>query len=104
YFIAYIAKLILQLETDQQLLRQLRMNSQLRQICGFETHSVRLNSSVTRIVNAPSKSAYSRFVDEWIQTGIAELYELLPDFGQVLALDGKIIDSYATPNGRKQKK
>ncbi|MBF0843525.1 transposase [Streptococcus danieliae] len=114
YFIAYIAKLILQLETDQQLLRQLRMNSQLRQICGFETHSVRLNSGVTKMVNAPSKSAYSRFVkdleevcpdiDEWIQTGIAELYELLPDFGQVLALDGKIIDSYAVPNGRKKKK
>ncbi|NYS36821.1 hypothetical protein HZZ02_24530, partial [Streptococcus danieliae] len=40
----------------------------------------------------------------WIQTGIAELYELLPDFGQVLALDGKIIDSYAVPNGRKKKK
>lgn len=114
YFIAYIAKLILQLETDQQLLRQLRMNSQLRQICGFETHSVRLNSGVTKMVNAPSKSAYSRFVkdleevcpdiDEWIQTGIAELYELLPDFGQVLALDGKIIDSYAVHNGRKKKK
>ncbi|HFU3968492.1 TPA: transposase, partial [Streptococcus suis] len=42
YFIAYIAKIVLQLETDQQLLRQLNMNSQLRQICGFETHGVNL--------------------------------------------------------------
>lgn len=113
YFIAYIAKMILQLETDQQLLRQLRMNSQLRQICGFETHGVRLKTGVTKIVHAPSKSAYSRFIqdleevcpdiDEWIQKGISELYELLPDFGKLLALDGKLINSYATPYGQKKK-
>lgn len=113
YFIASIAKHILQLETDQQLLRQLRMNSQLRQICGFETHGVRLNSGVTKLVSVPSKSAYSRFmqdlqevcpdIEDWIQAGVEELYDLLPDFGRVLALDGKIIETYATPYGKKKK-
>jgi len=35
YFIAYIAKLVLQFQTDKQLIRQLNCNSQLRQICDF---------------------------------------------------------------------
>lgn len=113
YVIAYIAKIILQLETDQQLLRHLRMNSQLRQICGFETHGVKLKDGSIKLVNAPSSSAYSRFIqslqeccpdiDDWLQTGIDDLYSLLPDFGKELALDGKIIESYATPYGQKQK-
>ena len=35
YFIAYIVKLVLQFQTDKQLIRQLNCNSQLRQICDF---------------------------------------------------------------------
>lgn len=114
YFIAYVAKIILQLETDQQLIRQLNMNSQLRQICGFETHGVKLNNGNFKLVHAPSKSAYSRFVqelseacpdmEEWIETSIMELYDLLPDFGKELALDGKLIETYASPYGTKKKK
>lgn len=114
YFIAYIAKIVLQLETDQQLIRQLNMNSQLRQICGFETHGVKLKNGTIKLVHAPSKSAYSRFIqdleevcpdiDEWVLSGISELYNLLPEFGVDLALDGKFIDSYATPYGKKQRK
>ncbi|HFI0854365.1 TPA: transposase, partial [Streptococcus suis] len=53
YFIAYIAKIVLQLETDQQLIRQLNMNSQLRQICGFETHGVKLKNGTIKLVHAP---------------------------------------------------
>ena len=114
YFIAYIAKFILQLETDQQLLRQLRMNSQLRQICGFETHGVKLKNGTTKLVNCPSPAAYSRFlrdlsevfpeVEEWVEKGVVELYELLPDFGKEVALDGKIIGTYASPYGQGSKK
>ena len=114
YFIAYIAKFILQLETDQQLLRQLRMNSQLRQICGFETHGVKLKNGTTKLVNCPSPAAYSRFlrdlsevfpeVEEWVEKGVVKLYELLPDFGKEVALDGKIIGTYASPYGQGSKK
>lgn len=114
YFIALIAKSALQLETVQQLIRQLNMNSQLRQICGFETHTVKLGNGVTKIVHAPSKASFSRFlrdlssvfpdVEEWVQAGISELYDLLSDFGVDLALDGKIIESYASPLGQKSKK
>lgn len=114
YFMALVSKIVLQLETDQQLLRQLNMNSQLRQICGFETHSVKLANGATKIVHAPSAPSYSRFlrdlssvfpdVEEWVQAGISELYDLLPDFGVDLALDGKIIETYASPFGQKSKK
>lgn len=114
YFIAYIAKIVLQLETDQQLIRQLNMNSQLRQICGFETHGVKLKNGTIKLVHAPSKSAYSRFIhdleevcpdiEDWVLSGISELYGLLPNFGVNLALDGKFIDSYASPHGKHQKK
>ncbi|MVX59721.1 hypothetical protein E5983_08805 [Streptococcus danieliae] len=55
----------------------------------FSFENQEFGDSEKILVNAPSKSAYSRFVkdleevcpniDEWIQTGIAELYELLPD-------------------------
>ncbi|CQR23974.1 hypothetical protein BN1356_00340 [Streptococcus varani] len=114
YFIAYVSKFILQLETDQQLIRHLNMNSQLRQICGFETHGVKLKNGTRKLVHAPSKSAFSRFIQDlvelcpdieyWVQSGVSGLYELLPDFGKELALDGKLIESYATPYGQKKKK
>ncbi|WP_265416305.1 hypothetical protein [Streptococcus pyogenes] len=96
------------------MLRHLRMNSQLRQICGFETHGVRLNSGVTKLVSVPSKSAYSRFmqdlqevcpdIEDWIQAGVEELYDLLPDFGRVLALDGKIIETYCDTLRQKEER
>lgn len=114
YFIAYISKIVLQLETDQQLIRQLNMNSQLRQICGFETHGVKSKNGTIKWVHAPSKSSYSRFVqdleavcsdiEDWVLSGVHELYDLLPNFGVNLALDGKFIDSYATPYGKHKKK
>ncbi len=114
YFIAYIAKIVLQLETDQQLIRQLNMNSQLRQICGFETHGVKSRNGLIKLVHAPSKSSYSRFIQDleevypdienWVRSGIHELYHLLPNFGVNLALDGKFIDSYATPCGNYKKR
>ncbi|MDQ8759234.1 hypothetical protein [Streptococcus ruminantium] len=66
------------------------------------------------MVHAPSKSAYSRFIQEledicpdiedWILSGILPLYQLLPDFGRDLALDGTFIDSYATSYGKKHRK
>lgn len=40
----------------------------------------------------------------WAQEAIEELYQLLPDFGKQLALDGKIIETYASPYGQKKRK
>ncbi|HFU3968476.1 TPA: transposase, partial [Streptococcus suis] len=43
-------------------------------------------------------------IEEWVSSGISELYDLLPNFGVNLALDGKFIDSYASPYGKQKKK
>lgn len=112
-FIALIAKIVLQLQTDKQLIRQLNMNSQLREICGFESHMTKLKDGSLKWVHAPSKSAFSRFIgqledevgnlEEWVQASISEVYQLLPNFGEELALDGKIIETYATPYGDKKR-
>ena len=64
YFIAYIAKLVLQFQTDKQLIRQLNCNSQLRQICGFETHYVTLKDGSSKKVHAPSAASFSRFMTD----------------------------------------
>lgn len=113
-FIASIAQIVLQLKTDAQFIRHLNMNSQLRQICGFETHGVKLKNGTVKLVHAPSSSAFSRFkqqleqevgeIEAWAQEAIEELYQFLPDFGKQLALDGKIIETYASPHGQKKRK
>ncbi|CAM3381107.1 Transposase InsH N-terminal domain-containing protein [Streptococcus pluranimalium] len=66
-FIASIAQMVLQLKTDAQFIRHLNMNSQLRQICGFETHGVRLKNGTVKLVHAPSTSAFSRFKQQLAQ-------------------------------------
>lgn len=114
YFIAYIAKLVLQLQTDKQLVRQLNCNSQLRQICGFETHWVSLKDGTVKKVHAPSAASFSRFMTDleavvdnleaWSKTAITKVYDCLPDFGAHLALDGKYLDSYASPYQKNRKR
>src|SRR5699024_3325604 len=86
----------------------------LRQICGFEARGVKSKNGVIKLVHAPSKSSYSRFIqdleavcpdiEDWVLSGIHHLYSLLPNFGANLALDGKFIDSYATPYGKYKKR
>lgn len=61
-----------------------------------------------------STSAFSRFkqqlaqevgsIETWAQEAIEELYQFLPDFGKQLVLDGKIIETYASPHGQKRRK
>jgi len=82
--------------------RELARNGQLRQLCGLSN-------------KAPSPWAYSRFltklmekehmeyIDDIFNCLIAELKELLPDFGERLAIDGKAIDSYANSHKYENK-
>ncbi|WP_223837093.1 transposase [Streptococcus pseudoporcinus] len=65
-------------------------------------------------MHSPSTSAFSRFkqqlaqevgaIETWAQEAIEELYQFLPDFGKQLVLDGKIIETYASPHGQKKRK
>ena len=90
----------------ESLRRELLRNAQLRQVCGFD---------VTKGVAAvPPPSAYTRFlgtlfahealIDGMFDSLVEALREELPDFGKVLAVDGKALRSHARPAGKDHAK
>jgi len=109
---AFIAKFVFQHPTIQSLIRELNRNSQLRQMCGFETHYIKIDDDYKKIL-APSASAFSRFsvrltnhidkVNEIFTALLETLYEELPEFGKHLAVDGKILESQANQATNRQR-
>jgi hypothetical protein len=95
-----LAGVVYQHISIESLRRELQRNSQLLALCGFE-----LAAGTAAI--APSW-AYSRFlknllkheeeIKKMFDTLVKQLTEVLPDFGQVLAVDGKAIASRANGN------
>ena len=89
--------------------RELQRNAQLREVCGFDL--------LLGVKAVPTDSVYSRFLKHLIRHQsliegmfnalVYELMELLPDFGENLAIDGKAIASFAKgksdgePDGRR---
>lgn len=96
-----LAGVIYQHPSIESLIRELSRNSQLRRICGFAEDKV------------PSSWAYSRFlanlfshevlINEIFESLVKQCYELLPDFGRHLALDGKAINSLARRENKIKK-
>jgi len=88
---AVLAGIVYQHCSAESLLRELRRNGQLRDVCGFK--------------KAPTSSAFSRFlskllemeaeITEIFEALVKELIELLPDLGENLGIDGKAIDTHA---------
>jgi transposase len=97
-----LAGVVYQHPTVESLRRELSRNSQLRNICGFDADKV------------PTSAVYSRFLaklfshqellDEIFESLVGQCYELLPGFGQQLALDGKAINSHAKSKSKSLKK
>ncbi|MBP7510106.1 MAG: transposase [Prolixibacteraceae bacterium] len=91
-----LAGIIFAHPTTASLIRELKRNAELRQVCGF--NPLLCEDAV------PSKDAYYRFftklikyqniIDEILHSNIEKLKKLLPDFGKDLAMDGKAIISY----------
>ena len=94
---ALVAGVVFQHPTVEALLRELRRNAQLRQVCGFDL--------VKGLEAVPNSWAFSRFllkvmahgdlVRQMYDTLVDRLAELLPDFGASLAVDGKALASFA---------
>jgi len=101
---AMLAGIIFGHHTVESLLRELRRNGELRQVCGFNT--------VHGAEAVPTPCAMSRFVANVIELEpmierlfndlVSALSTLLPDLGEHLAFDGKAIPSFST--GRHHKK
>lgn len=96
---AVLAGIVYQHLSVESLLRELRRNGQLRQICGFKPNQV------------PTSWAFSRFLRKLMERAneieaifnelVRQLTELLPEFGETLACDGKAIDTHAKPRKNK---
>lgn len=96
-----LAGIVFQHEGESSLIRELKRNSQLRMICGFGGRKI------------PGSHNYSRFLDILIKHNediekifdkvLKEITELLPDFGQRLAGDGKALKSVAKRENKNKK-
>ena len=114
----YLAKFVFLHQMIESLLRECRRNSQLRQVCGLQSNYIPGDDSNLHLRLGPSSAAMSRFIKslqkhQEIFTEMrmflnAKLQAALPDFGKEVAVDGKIIQSYANkvstkePDGRRE--
>jgi len=109
-WMAFIAKFVFQHPTIESMIRELKRNSQLRKICGFKPW---VDSNGVRHI-LPGSSTFSRFIsrlmehkdllDEIFKQLVDTMKELLPDFGETCAIDGKLINTYASPFRKSKKK
>ena len=101
-----LAGIVFQHKTTESLRRELMRNGQLRQVCGFDI--------TLGVEGVPSASAYTRFlcnlmkhekeVDGIFNSLVRMLCDELPGFGEVLAIDGKALESYARPRRAESEK
>jgi transposase len=106
-----LAGIVFQHPSIASLRRELQRNGQLMQVCGFE---LALGSATV-----PPAWVYSRFlktlmrhqdeVDSMFAALVTQMQTVLPDFGEILAHDGKALPSLGTPakdlrvrDGRKE--
>jgi hypothetical protein len=85
-------------ETIESLRRELQRNGQLRDLCGFDP--------LLGLAAVPPSYVYSRFlssliahqhlIDQMFERLVNEYGRLHEDFGNVLAMDGKALPSYAS--------
>jgi hypothetical protein len=89
--------IVFQHKTTESLRRELMKNEQLRQICGFDitlgAEGVPLSSAYTRFLKNLMK--HQKEVNKMFDKLVRMLCEELSDFGKVLTIDGKAIQSYA---------
>lgn len=107
-----LAMFVLQHPTVESLRRELMRNNQLRQACGLYPIYWTDSKGLEQVRLAPSAAAFTRFQARLAQHSeavetlffdlVLTLMGALDDFGQTLAIDGKLIQSYA-PNDKREK-
>jgi hypothetical protein len=88
-----LAGVVYQHGSIESLRRELLRNSQLRRLCGFAADKVPTSSAYSRFLN--NLFSHEELIEEIFESLVRQCYELLPDFGKHLALDGKAINSHA---------
>ena len=102
---AVVSGVVFQHKSAAELLRELRRNGELRQLCGFNPL---LGDSAV-----PTEAAFSRFLSSVVEqkkfiTGmfhnlVDELKKELPDLGKDIAIDSKAVQSFGKPVKDKNK-
>lgn len=64
---AFLASFVFQHPTIAALIRELNRNSQLREVCGFQTRIIQMKKGDYRYQMAPTEAAFSRFVKNLMQ-------------------------------------
>ena len=94
-----LASIVFQHQGIEHLRRELRRNAQLRQVCGFDLlkgeAAVPKSWAYTRFLQ--SLFAHEDLLNRMLDELLKELCRLLPDFGRVLAMDAKGIQSHGRP-------
>jgi transposase len=94
-----LAGIVYQHSSVESLRRELSRNGQLRYMCGLDS--------------VPSSYAYSRFLSNLLEHSkdvhaifgklVDQIKEVLPDFGKILAIDGKAIETHSRPKKNRDK-
>ena len=91
-----LAGIVYQHQSIESLRRELMRNGQLRAVCGFDimagTAAIPPSWVYTRFL--AKLITHKKLIDEMFERLIRTVAELVPDFGRVLAMDGKQLASY----------
>jgi len=88
-----LAGIIFEHDTIESLRRELSRNGQLRWLCGLEGNGVPPAYVYSRFMN--KLFIHEKEVEEIFEILVAQLSEVLPDFGEFLAIDSKAIESFS---------
>lgn len=108
---SFIASFTFDHDSVASLQRKLNRNSQLCTVCGFQPHFHIGKDRVARLILATTSSDYTNFPNSLREYGktlleifdelVAYMYENLKDFEEILMVDGKAVQNFATKPSEK---
>lgn len=92
-----LAGVVFQHDSVESLRRELKRNGQLRELCGFDPFKGKAAVPPAWVYSRFLRTLfrYSEMIDKIFDRLVEELREFLPDFGRILAMDSKAVDSLA---------
>lgn len=93
-FRAYVASFVMGYKYTNSIIRDLKDNLTMRELCGFERLPVR--TTFNRFFS--NMAMYDDLIEKAMKTTVDELKGLLPDLGHVVAVDSTAVKTYANPN------
>ena len=93
-FRSYVAGFVLGYKYTNSIIRELRDNPAIRELCGFETLPFRTTFNRFFIKMA----MHDDLIEQAIKHTVDDLKGLLPDLGRVVAVDSTAVHTYSNPN------